>query len=99
MYSVFISKFQNKPSPNIYFKNPFNDYIDRTAMYMLSRLVTYTTLTPQTVSFGNLDSASNHSLFKKKKSLSITFYLQFKLYEYKSREKKFVNINNVIVQI
>ena len=75
MYSVFISKFQNKPSPNIYFKNPFNDYIDGTAMYMLSRLVTYTTLTPQTVRYGNPDSASNHSLFKKKRSLSITFYL------------------------
>ena len=37
------------------------------------------------------------------KSLSITFYhmilLIFKLYFYKSREKKFININNLVAEI
>ena len=42
IYSILISKAQNKPSCNIYFKNLFNDYnIDWTAIYMLPRLVTY----------------------------------------------------------
>lgn len=98
MYSVFISKFQNKPSPNIYFKNPFNDYIDWTAMYMLSRLVTYTTLTPQTVSFGFLDSVKSDSIFENNKDLSNHTLLIFKLYVYMSREKKLININSKSIE-
>ena len=44
IYSILISKIQNKPSSNIYFKNLSNYYnIDWTAMYMLLRLVTYNT--------------------------------------------------------
>ena len=39
-----ISRAQNKPSSNIYFQNLYNDYnIDWTAIYMLSRLITYNT--------------------------------------------------------
>ena len=44
IYSILISKVQNKPSSNIYFGNLFNDYnIDWTAIYMLPHLVTYNT--------------------------------------------------------
>ena len=44
IYSILISKVQNKPSSDIYFKNLFNDYnIDWTAIYMLSRFATYNT--------------------------------------------------------
>ena len=64
IYYVLISKFRNKASPNIHFKNPFSDYtIDWTALYMLAPLVTYITLIPQTVIFGNPYSASNNSIF------------------------------------
>ena len=39
-----ILKVQSKPSSNIYFENLFNyDDIDRTAIYMLPRLVTHNT--------------------------------------------------------
>ena len=42
IYSIFISKVQNKPSSNIYFKNLFNDHnIHWMTIYMLPRLVTY----------------------------------------------------------
>ena len=44
IYSILISKAQNKPSSNIYFENLYNDFnIDWTAIYMLSRPVTYNT--------------------------------------------------------
>ena len=43
MYSVLISKFQNKPS-NFYFENLFNDNdIDWATIYILPRLATYNT--------------------------------------------------------
>ena len=38
MYSILISKAQNKSSSNIYFENLYNDYnADWTAIYMLPR--------------------------------------------------------------
>ena len=44
IYSILISKVQNKPSSSIYFENLFNDYnIDWTTIYMSPRLVTYNT--------------------------------------------------------
>ena len=44
IYSLLISKAQNKRSSNIFFKNRCNDYnIDWTAISMLPRLVTYNT--------------------------------------------------------
>ena len=44
IYSILILKVQSKPSSNIYFENLFNyDDIDRTAIYMLPRLVTHNT--------------------------------------------------------
>ena len=49
------------------------------------------TLAPQTAILGILDSVSNNSCFENNKII--------KLYVYKSREKKFVNINNLIAEI
>ena len=44
IYFILISKAQNKPSSNIYFKNLYNDYnTDWTAIYMLLHIVTYNT--------------------------------------------------------
>ena len=44
IYSILISRAQNKPSSNIYFKDLYNDYkIDWTAIYMLPHLITYNT--------------------------------------------------------
>ena len=44
IYSILISRVQNKPSSNIYFKNLYDDYnIDGTAIYMLPCLITNNT--------------------------------------------------------
>ena len=44
IYSILISKVQNKTSSNVYFENLFNNYnIYWTVTYMLPRLVTYFT--------------------------------------------------------
>ena len=44
IYSISISKFQNKPSFNFCFENLFNDNeIDWAAIYMLPHLATYNT--------------------------------------------------------
>ena len=56
-------------------------------------------LTPQTAILGILDSVSNNSFFEKNRILMNHIPLIFKLYVYKSREKKFININNLIVEI
>ena len=55
------------------------------------------TLTPQTAIFGFLDYTD--SIFEKNKCLSNHILLIFKLYVYKSREKKLLNINNLIAKI
>ena len=57
------------------------------------------TLTPQTAILGILDSASNNSFFENNEILINHILLIFKLYVYKSGEKKFININNLIVEI
>ena len=57
------------------------------------------TLTPQTTIFGFLDYTNNDSILEKNKCLSNHILVIFKLYVYKSREKKFLNINNLIAEI
>ena len=57
------------------------------------------TLTPQTAIFGFLDSANNDPIFENNKCLRNHILLIFKLYVYKSREKKLININNLIAEI
>ena len=44
IYSILISKIQNKPPSNIYFENLFHDFnIDWKAIYMLARPVPHNT--------------------------------------------------------
>ena len=66
---------------------------------IFSKNLTFSTSAPQTAIFGFLDSANNDSLYKNDKVLSNHILLIFKLYVYKSREKKLVNINNLIAEI
>ena len=56
-------------------------------------------LTPQTAILGILDSVSNNSFFEKNRILMNHILLIFKLYVYKPREKKFININDLIAGI
>ena len=56
-------------------------------------------VTSQTVIFGFLDSTSNDSIFEINKCLGNHILLIFKLYVYKSREKKLMNSNNLIAGI
>ena len=57
------------------------------------------TLTPHHAIFGIFDSVSNNSFFENSKVFVSHILLIFKLYVYKSREKKFININNFIAEI
>ena len=66
--------------------------------YFQKRLV-LRTLTPQTVVFGLLDSQNSDPKFKKSKILINQILLLFKLYLYRSREKQFININYLILEI
>ena len=56
-------------------------------------------LTPQTAIFGFLDSTNSDYNFKKNKLLINHILLIFKLYVYRSREKQFIHINNLIAKI
>ena len=56
-------------------------------------------LTPQTAVFGFFDSANNESIFENNKVLNNHILLISNLYVYKSREKKLIDINNLIAEI
>ena len=66
---------------------------------MLSELHNFTSLKTTAAILGILDSANNESIFKDNKVFIIHILLVFKLYVYKSREKKFINTNNLIAEI
>ena len=57
------------------------------------------TLTPQAAIFWILESASNDYIFKSNKVFINHILLIFMLYVFKSREKKFINWNNLIAEI
>ena len=57
------------------------------------------TLTPQTAIFGFLDYTNNDSILENNQGLSNDILLICKLYVYKSREKKLLNINNLMAEI
>ena len=57
------------------------------------------TLIPQAVILGIPESSSNYSIFKNNKVFIHHILLIFKLYVFKSREKKFINLNNLIAEI
>ena len=56
-------------------------------------------LTPQTAIFGFLDSTNSDYNFKENQLLINNILLIFKLYVYRSREKQFLHINNLIAEI
>ena len=58
-----------------------------------------TTLTPQAAIFRILQSPSSESIFKNNKVFIKHILLMLKLYVFKSREKKFINLNNLIAEI
>ena len=65
---------------------------------MFSKYFNFNILTPQTAIRGILDSVSNNYFFENNKILINHILLIFKLYVYKSRRKKFININNRIAE-
>ena len=104
--------FGVKPSPlcsfcNLYDETPYHIFYECNRVKCLwSDLVQcfqnnliLITLTPQIPIFGFLDSENNDSIFENNKSLSNHILLIFKLYVYKSRERKLININNLIAEI
>ena len=104
--------FGIKPSPlcsfcNLYDETPYHMFYECDRVKCLwSDLVQcfqnnliLPTLTPQTAIFGFLDYTNNDSIFENNKCLSNHILLIFKLYVYKSREKKLLNINNLIAEI
>ena len=56
-------------------------------------------LAPQTAIFVFLNSTNSDCNFKKNKLLINHILLIFKLYVYRSREKQFIHINNLIAEI
>ena len=56
-------------------------------------------LTPHAAILGIAESASNDSIFKNNKVFINHILLIFKLYVFKSREKTFINLNNLIAEI
>ena len=92
---------------NLYDETPFHIFYECDCVKLLwSELVQcfqntliLPTLTPQTAILGILDSVSNNSFFENNKILINHILLIFKLYVYKCREKKFININNLIAEI
>ena len=68
------------------------------AQYFQNSLV-LPTLTPQTAIFGFPESTNSDCSFKKNKLLINHILLIFKLYVYRSREKQFIHINNLIAEI
>ena len=57
------------------------------------------TLIPLAAIFRTLESASNDSVLKNNEIFINHILLVFKLYVFKSREKKCINLNNLIAQI
>ena len=57
------------------------------------------TSTMQTTIFGILNFVSNNCFFENNKISTNNILLILKLYVYKSREKRFININNLMAEI
>ena len=92
---------------NLYDETPFHVFYkcDRVKFLWSSLIQCFqnslilTTLLPHTASFWILDPASNDSTFKNNEVFINHILLIFKLYVYKSRGKKFVNLNNLTAEI
>ena len=106
--------FGIKPSPlcsfcNLYDKTPLHIFYECDAVECLwadlvqcfQNNLILPTLTPQAAILGIPESASNDSIFKNNKVFinHILLIFIFKLHVFKSREKKFINLNNLIAEI
>ena len=99
MYYVSILKIQNGPSSNIYFENLFNvSDIDRTAIHMLQRLVKRNTCM-QSFQYNVIINVLFLNKIICQSNFTNRALVIFKLYVHKSREKKFININNFIAPV
>ena len=92
---------------NLYNKTPFHIFYECDHVKSLwsdlvlcfQNTLILLTLTTQTTIFGILDSVSNDSFFENNKVFITHILLIFMLYVYKSREMKFINVNNLIAEI
>ena len=104
--------FGIKPSPlcsffNLYDEIPLHIFYEcDTVKCLWTNLVQYfqnnlilPTFPPQAAILSNLKTASNDSTFKNNKAFINHILLIFKLYVFKSREKKFINLNDLIAEI
>ena len=91
---------------NLYDETPFHIFYENDRVkHLWSDLVQcfqntflLPTLTPKIAIFGILDSISNNLFFENNKIFINHIIPLFKLYACKSREKKFININNLIAE-
>ena len=92
---------------NLYNETPFHIFYECVrCKFLWSELVQYfqntlilPTFTPQTAILGILDSVSSTFFLENNKILINHILLIFKLYGYKCRQNKFININNLIAGI
>ena len=91
--------FYDKTSFHIFYERDHVKCLQWDLVQCFQNSLTLPALTPQTAIFGILDSASNDSIFKNNKVFINHILLIFKLYLYKFREKKFINLNNLIAEI
>ena len=92
---------------NWYDENPFHIFYECDRVKLLwsdlvqcfQNTLILATLTPQTAMLRILDSVSNNWFFENNKILINHILLIFKLYVYKSREKKLINTNILIAEI
>ena len=92
---------------NLYDETPFHIFYECDRIkFLWSELVQcfqntliLPTLPPQTAILGTLGSVKNSSFSENNEILINHILLIFQLYVYKSREKKFININNLIAEI
>ena len=104
--------FGIKPSPmcslcNLYDETPLHIFYECDAakcfqanlVQRFQNNLVLSTLTTQAAIYGILKFASNDSISRNKKVFINHILLIFKLYVFTSREKKFINLNNLIAEI
>ena len=92
---------------NLYDETPLHIFYERDCVKCLwadsaqcfQNILILPILTLQTDNFGILESASNDSIFKNDEVFINYILLIFKLHVYRSREKKSINLNNLIAEI
>ena len=89
----------DKASFHIFYECDRVKYLWSDLVQYLQNILKLPTLTLQNAIFGILDSVTNNSFFANNKIFINHILLISKLNVYKSREKKFININYLIAEI